>query len=226
MRTLTLSLVALLLAAPAWARGRANRWVLVANASSQAIQNARANEYDLSRMRNDAMIQQFYQDGYLVPVPSNTPSYYLYEIRAPHRYLRPWTKLFLDRLSGEYYARFRQRLRVTSLVRTVSSQIRLGYRNPNAAEATGPNRSSHLTGAALDISKRFMSPRGIEWMRSVLFRLKQAGYVYAIEEFHEPDFHVMVYPTYRELVARLMGRASGIEQSDARLSPEPATSNR
>ncbi len=223
MRSLALSLVALVLASPAWARGRANRWLLVANASSQAIQNARANEYDLSRMRNDAMVRSFYQAGYLVAVPSRTQSYYLHDIRASHRYLRPWTRLFLDRLSREYYARFGHRLRVTSLVRTVASQRRLGRFNPNAADATGPSRSAHLTGAALDISKRFMSAQGIEWMRSALFQLKQAGYVYAIEEFEEPNFHVMVYPTYRAYVARLRGRPTGIEQSDARLSP-PADS--
>ncbi|HVB33403.1 MAG TPA: DUF5715 family protein [Patescibacteria group bacterium] len=225
MRTLAASLIVLLLSVPVWARGR-GRSLLVANASSQAIQNERANEYNLSRMRNAAMIQQFHQAGYLVAVPPDTPSYYLHDIPAAYRYLRPWTKLFLDRLSREYYASFGQRLRVTSLVRTVSSQLRLARYDPNAADATGPSRSAHLTGAALDISKRFMSYRGELWMRRVLFGLKQAGYLYAIEEFEEPDFHIMVYPTYRAYVATLTAHSSGRKQMGARISPAADTSRR
>lgn len=206
MRAFIISVLALFLSVPMWAVSSRDRSLLVANAYSQAIQNERANDYNLSRMRNVAMIRRFYRAGYLVAVPARTRSYYLLHIPAAHRFLRPWAKLFLDRLSREYRERFGQRLRVTSLVRTVSSQLRLARINPNAAEATGPDRSAHLTGAALDISKRFMSPRGVQWTRHVLFRLKQAGYLYAIEEFEEPDFHVMVYPTYRQYVARLARR--------------------
>lgn len=226
MRILAISLIALSLAVPTWARARVNRWLLVANASSQAIQNERANEYDLSRMRNEAMVQRFYRAGYLVAVPPSTPTYYLYDIPPGRRFLRPWTKLFLDRLSQEYYARFHQRLRVTSLVRTIGSQVRLSHYDPNAADAFGPDRSSHLTGAALDISKRFMGPAEIEWMRSVLYQIKQAGYLYAIEEFEEPDFHVMVYPTYRSYVAQLMGQHREVEESDARLPSETGSRDR
>lgn len=226
MRTLAIGIFMLVLSVPAWARGGGNRWLLVANADSQAIQNARANEYNLSRMRNTAMIQRFYRDGYLVAVPASTRYYYLHDIPPAYRFLRPWTRLFLDRLSSEYYARFRQRLRVTSLVRTVGSQIRLSHYNPNAAEARGPDRSAHLTGAALDISKRFMSVQGERWMRSVLFNLKQAGYLYAIEEFEEPDFHVMVYPTYRGYVVRLEHRSKEIEQASSRAAKQPDTATR
>jgi hypothetical protein len=177
--------------------------LLMATASSQAIQNEKANEFGLSRMRNRAMIQRFYRAGLLDPVPVRTRFYYLYDIAPSYRFLRPWAKLFLDRLSREYYERFGQPLRVTSLVRTVGSQLRLSRWDPNTAQATGPDRSAHLTGAALDISKRFMSWQGQQWMRQVLFQLKRAGYLYAIEEFEEPCFHVMVYPTYRQYVARI-----------------------
>jgi hypothetical protein len=214
MRTLTISFAAIiLLLAPISARG--GDWsILAAKRSSQAIQNARANAYHLSRMRNRAMILQFYRSGYLVRVPERTRYYYLDSIAPPYRYLRPWTMLFLDRLSREFYEKFGQPLRVTSLIRTVGSQSRLTHTNPNAAEATGPDRSSHLTGATLDISKRFMPVRGQQWMRSVLFRLKKSGYLYAIEEFQEPAFHVMVYPNYRQYVAHLSRR--GPEMAAAR----------
>lgn len=202
-----------LLVAPVCMRG-GDRSVLSADASSQAIQNARADEFNLSRMRNSAMVRRFHRAGLLVRVPSRTRFYYLHFIPSAYRYLRPWTMLFLNRLSREYHARFGRRLRVTSLIRTVSLQRRLEHRNSNAARATGPDRSSHLTGATLDISKRFMPRRGQRWMRRVLFRLHQAGYLYAVEEFEQPTFHIMVYPTYREYVSRLTHRAAAAEATD------------
>ncbi|MDE3138058.1 MAG: hypothetical protein KGL59_15860 [Acidobacteriota bacterium] len=207
MRTLTLSLTTIiLLFAPVSARG--GDWsILEANSSSQSVQNARANAYHLSRMRSREMILRFYRAGYLVRVPNRTRFYYLDAIPPAFRYVRPWTFLFLNRLSREYYDKFGQPLRVTSLIRTVRSQRRLTHRNSNAAEATGPDRSSHLTGATLDISKRFMPAGGEQWMRRELFRLKQSGCLYAIEEFHQPTFHVMVYPNYRQYVARATQRA-------------------
>jgi hypothetical protein len=206
MRTLaTIAVVAALLVLPARLRA-ADQSLLMANASSQAIQNEKANEFHLSRMRNRAMIRRFYRAGLLVRVPTRTRNYYLHGIPSSYHYLRPWTKLFLTRLSRQYHARFGQRLRVTSMIRTVYLQRRLTRRNPNAVRATGPDRSSHLTGATLDISKRFMSARGQRWMRHVLLRLERSGYLYAIEEFEEPCFHIMVYPTYRRYVERITHR--------------------
>lgn len=178
------------------------RSVLAAKASSQFIQNEQADDYHLSRMRNIAMIRRFHAAGLLVSVPFRTRFYYLHAIPAAYRYLRPWTELFLERLSRDFYATFRQRLRVTSLIRTVSLQRRLLRSNSNAADATGSYRSSHLTGATLDISKHSMRPAGQRWMRRVLAELAKGGYLYAVEEFQQPCFHVMVYPEYQGYVSR------------------------
>lgn len=177
--------------------------LLIANTSSPVIQNARANADNLSRMRDASMIRQFARSGYLVPVASSSRFYYLHGIPTSYRYCRPWTKLFLDRLGREYFQKFGTRLRITSMVRSVTQQRALARRNDNAADATGAHRSSHLTGATLDISKRFMSARGKSWMRRVLYSLKQDGFLYAIEEFQQPVFHVMVYRSYPVYVARL-----------------------
>lgn len=190
-----------LFAAPiSQARRRAYVWVppLVATDASQAIQNERANQYHLARLRNLAMVQEFRAEGLLVSVPSRMPYYYLHTVSADYSYLRPWSKLFLDQLSRDYYARFRQPLRITSMLRTVYVQREMTRWNPNAADAVGADRSSHLTGATLDISKHGMNYRGELWMRQYLVRMERAGYLYAIEEFHEPCFHVMVFPTYRQ----------------------------
>jgi hypothetical protein len=202
MRTSLIACAAflLLLAAPV-SRARTGESLLVATESSQAIQNARANRYHLTRLRDLAMVRDFCADGLLVSVPERTPYYYVDGVPANYRYLRPWSRLFLDHISREFYLRFGQPLRVTSMLRTVQVQRRLAYTNPNAADATGADRSSHLTGATLDISKKFMGYRGELWMRSMLLQLKREGYLYAIEEFQEPCFHVMVFPTYREYTA-------------------------
>lgn len=177
--------------------------LLKANSHSQLIQNRYADRDDLSRMQDSEMIDRFSRNGYLVGVPASTRHYYLRYVASSHRYLRPWSKLFLDRLSRQYYARFKKRLRVTSVVRTVESQKALATKNGNAASPYGARRSSHLTGATLDISKRGMSRAELNWMRRVIYSLRKKGYLYAIEEFRQPTFHIMVYRTYPEYVKGL-----------------------
>ncbi|MGH9564248.1 MAG: DUF5715 family protein [Terracidiphilus sp.] len=200
-KIISLLVAALVIASPAIMHGRA-RSVLAASPSSQTIQNARADAYHLARMQNRAMIVQFFDAGYLVSVPPETRTYYLHGVPAEYSYVRPWAKRFLDQISREYYANFHDQLRVSSLIRTVSVQRRLARRNFNAAEATGDDRSSHLTGATFDISKHSMNWREKKWLRRELIGLEKSGYIYAVEEFHEPCFHVMVFPNYRDFVPK------------------------
>jgi hypothetical protein len=173
---------------------------LSATTDSQRLQNDQADAQDLSRMNDDAMVRRFRGLSLLVPVRVTTPAYYLHSVPAKLRYARPWTRLFLDRLGRQFHARFGTRLRVTGLVRTVQYQRALDGRNANAAPASGEKRSTHLTGATLDISKRFMSRREADWMRRVLSQLRNREVLYAIEEFSQPCFHVMVYRSYDEYV--------------------------
>ncbi len=208
MRGLVCVLAVLFSSVSMWA---GSRDLLVADVSSPIIQNARADADNLSRMRDVAMVQRFAQNGLLVRVPSSTRFYYLHAIPSAYRYCRPWTKLFLDRLGREYYAKFGRRLRVSSLVRTVTRQLMLARRNGNAADAFGALRSSHLTGATLDISKHSMSAAGRTWMRNVLYSLRKRGYLYAIEEFEEPTFHVMVYANYPDYVKGITRRDADLE---------------
>ena len=180
--------------------------VLVADSTSSIVQNHQADSDNLSRMTSVRMLRRFEQRGWLVAVPASGRGYYVHSVPATYRYCRPWTKLFLTRLGQQFQAKFGDRLRVTSLVRTESRQRALERVNGNAADASGPERSSHLTGATIDISKRFMSPAEQQWMRDVLYSLRQAGYAYAIEEFWQPTFHVMVYRNYPAYVKQLDGK--------------------
>ena len=56
---------------------------------------------------------------------------------------------------------------------------------------------------ALDISKRLMPRAGQQWMRRVLSQLRAQGVLYAIEEYHQPCFHVMVYRSYLDYVEQI-----------------------
>ena len=138
----------------------------------------------------------------LVPVKEKTPNYYLHAVPSDYRYLRPWARLLLERLSQQYRYRFGRQLRVTSLLRTVSYQKSLARRNANAAPSSGPKASVHLTGACLDISKKVMTRSQQKWVRNVLSQLHKRKYLYAIEEFRQPAFHVLVHRRYEDYVAQ------------------------
>jgi uncharacterized protein YcbK (DUF882 family) len=170
---------------------------LRATRASQTVQNERADDDNLSRMEDREA------------VPSKTTTYYLHSIHDENQYLRPWAKLFLERLSKQFHARHRKALRVTSLLRTADYQKRLSGRNGNAAAAEGPKRSAHLTGACLDISKKGMTRAEQRWVRDVLASLKAKGYLYAVEEFNQPVFHILIHRNYEGYVDEVLARSSG-----------------
>ncbi len=178
---------------------------LRATRSSQLVQNQRADEDQLSRMEDPAMTARWVRLQLLEAVPVKTSGYYLHAVREQNRYLRPWTRLFLSRLSSQYRARFGKQLRVTSLLRTAEYQRSLQGRNGNAASSTGPKRSAHLTGASIDISKKGMTGAERQWLRRVLTSLRGNGYLYAIEEYQQPVFHILVHRKYADYVKRKTG---------------------
>ena len=179
---------------------------LRANSDSQVIQNERANRDKLSRLEDQEMLKRFARLRLLVPVPANARGYYVHSVPTRLHYLRPWSKLFLDRLSNQFRARFGKRLRITSLIRTAEYQKSLEKWNRNAAPASGKKRSTHLTGASLDISKKGMARAQRQWLRRVLTSLKRKGYLFAVEEFQQPNFHIMVHRNYPEYVKQIVTR--------------------
>ncbi len=199
-------LAGMLLAHGFLAGAAAPRTSLRGTRQSQLVQNKRADRDHLSRMTDQKTLERFKRLELVVPVSPNTKDYYIHAIPAQYRYLRPWSKLFLDRLSSQFRRRFGRPLRVTSLTRTSAYQNNLARRNGNAAAAVGEKRSSHLTGASLDISKKGMTGAQQRWLRNVLASIKAKGYLFAVEEFYQPNFHVMVYRNYPEYVAMLQAR--------------------
>lgn len=176
---------------------------LVARPGRLAAEYAAASADGLSRMKHLNMVARFRRAGLLVPVPARARTFYVARVPPPLRVTRPWTRQFLQHVAAAFHALFDEPLRVTSLTRTVSRQHALRLVNANAAPARGPVQSTHLTGAALDISRNGLRELQIQWLRTVLHRLERRRLVYAAEEFREPHFHVFVRKRYLDYARRL-----------------------
>jgi hypothetical protein len=162
-------------------------------------QNEMADFEGLDRIRNDAELNRMRRDGLLLPLPLN--AHLTVDPRLPtnRRYCRPWTAKFLSDISAAFYAHFAQPLQVNSAVRTVAVQEHLERINGNAAPAEGATASPHLTGAAVDISKRTLTEQQVAWMREYLVPVEDAGKIDVEEEFQQAVFHISVYKQYAPL---------------------------
>ncbi len=194
--------LALALAAPVAAQRPAE---LKGSPGKLAEQNRVADDYDLTRMDGPAIIRRLVRSGYLVAIPRRGRGYYIdrklgkgYSRRDVLSYARPWVKRFLDREGVQYADRFHgARFKISSLVRTERYQELLKGRNVNAARGDDDEtRSPHLTGAAVDISKKGMSPRQLAWMRDHLVALQERGWIIGTEEMATNAFHVFVEPDF------------------------------
>jgi hypothetical protein len=174
----------------------------------RARENAEANADRLSRISSRAVLGRFARAGLLVPVPPAGRGYRVVDVDEWRRVARPWTRVFVRQLGAAMDALFDARLRVTDLTRTQAVQLALGKWNGNAAPATGPAASTHLTGAAVDLSKVEHTDVEIAWLRLVLRRLTERALIDAIEEFAQPHFHVLVRRAYASYGARLRAPAA------------------
>ena len=84
-------------------------------------------------MKDPGMVESWARLELLVPVPAKTANFYVHRVPEQYRYIRPWAKLFLDRISSQFRRRFGRSLRITSLIRTVDYQNQLARSNGNAA---------------------------------------------------------------------------------------------
>ncbi len=182
--------------------------VFAGQASLNAFQdNGAAREaeavlkYDLTRLRDQQHLKQFIDAGLLARVPDNGLGFYTDRgigghadlNRVYYRYARPYALRFIRRLGKQFHEKFRRSFVVTSLVRTCKYQERLQSGNPNAIPC---DRTSHITGATVDISYSFMNSAQRTWIEGVLLRLEERGFIQATKERIQPVYHVMVYPQY------------------------------
>ncbi len=182
-----------------------------------AEQNRLADDYDLSRMDGPAEIRRLVRSGSLVAVPRRGRGYYIdrklgrgYASREVLSYARPWVREFLRRIGAQYADRFHgARFKISSLVRTERYQELLKGRNVNAARGDDEDtRSPHLTGAAVDISKKGMTARQLAWMRDRLVTLQERGWILGTEEMATNTFHVFVEPDFGDPPAKAATQAA------------------
>jgi hypothetical protein len=159
-------------------------------------QDQRTEADGLTRIQNDAELNQLRLDRKLVSLPVGAGLRVNPEMPVNRRYCRPWTARFLSDLARAHSARFHNALQVNSAVRTVAFQRHLLEVNGNAAPASGDTASPHLTGATIDIGKRELSFSEIAWMRAWLMPLQAAGKIDVEEEFYQACFHITVYKSY------------------------------
>lgn len=180
---------------------------LMGTPAKLARQNRLADDYDLSRMDDPAEVRRLISSGRLVAIPRSGRGYYVDETlgraygprkRTVLFYARPWVLRFLKAEGRRFRSAFPgRRLKVSSLVRTEEYQEILTHRNVNAARGEDPDRRSpHLTGAAVDISKKGMTAREIAWLRRRLVALQARGWIVGTEEMATNTFHIFVTPEY------------------------------
>ena len=149
----------------------------------------------------DLESDSFYRtDRRLVVVDRSTPHYYVEDVEFGNALARPYVSLFLQRLSEQFYKKFEDRLKVTSLTRSYEFQRELRHKNINA---TLPEKSPHVRGAGIDISYESMNRQQRKWMRDTLVELEtKAGVLEATEEMAQSTFHIMVFKRYLGYVQR------------------------
>ena len=169
---------------------------LVGSRESLARQNSRTEADGLTRIEDDAQINELRREKALVPVPVSASLRINEGLPMSRRYTRPWTARFLVDLARAHYMRFHRPLQVNSAVRTVEYQRYLIEVNGNAAPAEGDIASPHLSGATIDIAKKGLSASENAWMRGYLYPLQVAGKLDVEEEFYQSCFHITVYKSY------------------------------
>ncbi len=167
--------------------------------SSQERENVEADRAGLLRIVNDAMLETLKRSGELVSVPQAlgvAPDSRLLEKWA---WVRPWVADFLLDLGRDFHEAHSNTFLVSSAVRTDEYQGFLRLINKNAAMTFGNRRSTHPTGATIDITKRYLTDVEIKWMRVQLLTMEARGLIEVTEEFFQSVFHVMVFPPSREV---------------------------
>jgi LysM repeat protein len=163
---------------------------------------------DLSFYETPAGVRKAAAAGRLVKLSPDS-AMVLHEVGYP--YVRPSTRLFVDRLSIQYLDACGEALTVTSAVRPARRQ-----------PANSTERSVHPTGMAVDLRKP-RNTRCLRWLRTTLLDLEDAGILEATEEHSPAHFHVAVFPTQYTRYATAKAKAESGTQLASHSSSATST---
>ncbi|MBT8147211.1 MAG: LysM peptidoglycan-binding domain-containing protein [Gammaproteobacteria bacterium] len=162
--------------------------------TSMERQNSLAVAYGFTFVRTAQQMSRLINGGQLVGV-SSTRHMELHNVSYP--YAREGVRLFVSRLSAQYYNACGEKLTITSLSRPIDQQP------PNAA-----SRSVHPAGMAVDL--RVPRKRQCRaWLERTLLSLEGKGVLDVTRERRPPHYHVAVFvETYENYVAAMTGGTS------------------
>lgn len=183
---------------------------LMGSAASMEKQYQLARSYGFNFINTPSEVQRNINARQLVRV---NPDRYMELHAVSYPYAVPEAKLFLDRLSSQYYSACGEKLTVTSLLRP---------RNRQPANASA--RSVHPTGMAVDL-RIPAKQKCRSWLENTLLSLERERVLDVTRERYPPHYHVAVYAKqYETRVAAIYGSNYGqpVTQLNSRRQPEPA----
>jgi hypothetical protein len=159
-------------------------------------QNEEIDRLELPRIQDDAELEELKSTGALVPIRASETLRFDPRLDPSRRFCRPWARDFVEDLGNAFYNEFHASIQVNSAVRTAQVQKKLRRHNRNAAPESGETGSSHLAGITVDIQRRGLSSRQIQWVEQYMLPLSNQGLIEPEEERHQWVFHVMVSDRY------------------------------
>jgi len=197
-----------------------------------ALENRLTDCYGFPRnkLKKGEPLDEFIKGAGLLPVPLDNETFFVdteeNNLRFP--YLRLEARQFLQHLAVEYYMRFGKRLKVTSLLRPCwyqnelySTFVKRGWwrRRLTIAHCNAHDpdrRSTHLTGATFDVSRKGMSAKEIFWMEKFLSAYQRAGFIHHFNEGLSGNFHTAVF---RSVLSDASGPLLKVEAAPQRKKP-------
>ncbi len=175
-------------------------WNPVFRGTHEALvrENEQLDMLELPRIENDEQLLLLEQSEELVPLRESHYLNVAQNLAETRRYCRPWTRDFVEDFSRDFYNEFGRPIQLTSAVRTVQQQHKLRRHNRNAAPELGDTASTHLTGVSIDILKRGLTRKQMDWVNAYFMPLHEQGLIDPVEERRQPVFHIMVSNTYGE----------------------------
>lgn len=169
---------------------------LKASPDSLARQNQVIDEYQLPRIADRKELERYLPpENFFMKVSSP----YLDMADEIGGYATAPTRDFVLELGKDFFAAFKRKLKITSLLRTAEDQKKITEQGRSIADGSLPElQSSHLAGVAFDISKKPLNEKERQWLLKKLSAHKNAGKIEAIEEMWNNAFHIMVCPNWQE----------------------------
>ncbi len=160
---------------------------------SLAYQNARADNACIPVIHDVKELAEYKKSHALVSLATYSQFKKDRRLGAEWYWARQEVADFLIFLDKQYQLEFHKKFIINSAVRTIEKQHALARYNKNAVPTEGDRASLHIRGMAVDIAKRGMTKKELQWMRIKLLFYEDNCFIDATEEDHQAVFHIVVF---------------------------------